>query len=173
MALQGEYLGMPVSIPELDRENTAFYKYCGARQLHLQSCTECGLKRYPPNTACPWCANEGAEWLPVEGKGTVHSYGEVHHAIQPAFRQFTPYLILLVELDEQKGQPTEHDGIRFNGNLSTPDGEMAPPDVVKQVGIGTRVRVVFKDIGEDIAIPLWTIDEEADQPETPWRYAIE
>ena len=43
---------------------------------------------------------------------------------------------------------------------------------LRQVGIGTRVRVVFKDMSDEIAMPLWTIDEEADQPE-PRRYPIE
>jgi hypothetical protein len=33
--------------------------------------------------------------------------------------------------------------------------------------------VVFKDVGDGIAVPLWTIDEDAEQPESPWRYPIE
>ena len=39
------------------------------------------------------------------GKGAVHAYTEVHHAIQPAFKAHTPYLVLLVDLDTQKGKP--------------------------------------------------------------------
>ncbi len=34
------------------------------------------------------------------------------------------------------------------GNLCTPDGKLAPPDMVKRVGIGTRVRMVFTDVGD-------------------------
>ena len=111
--------------------------------------------------------------MPVSGKGTVYSYGEVHHAIQPVFRQFTPYLLLLVELDEQRGEPAEFDGLRLQANLATAEADLAPPELVRTVGIGTRVRVVFKDIGEGIAMPLWTVDEEAEQPASPWRYPIE
>ena len=70
--------------------------------------------------------------MPVEGKGTVHSYTEVHHAIQPAFKAHTPYLVLLVDLDTQKGKPTEHEALRVVGNLATPDGKLAPPEMVKQ-----------------------------------------
>ena len=109
-------------------------------------------------------------WKKVEGKGAVHSYSEVHHAIQPAFREHTPYLILLVDLDTQKGEPTEHEALRVVGNLCTPDGRLAPPDMVKRVGIGTRVRMVFSPVSEGIAIPNWTIDERADQPANVWRY---
>ena len=73
-----------------------------------------------------------AKWVPVEGKGAVHSYTEVHHAIQPAFKAHTPYLILLVDLDTQLGKPTEHEALRVVGNLATPDGKLAPPDMVQE-----------------------------------------
>lgn len=172
MALTGEYLGMRVHVDELDQENHAFFGWCGKHELRLQRCTKCNLLRCPPTTACPFCAHGEAEWVPVNGKGTVYSYGEVHHAIQPVFRTHTPYLLLLVELDEQKDEPAEYDGLRLQANLATADGDLAPPDLVKRVGIGTRVKVVFKDIGDGIAMPLWAVDEDAAQPE-PWRYPIE
>jgi uncharacterized OB-fold protein len=172
MALTGEYLGMRVHVDELDQENHAFFGWCGKHELRLQRCTSCKLLRCPPTTACPFCAHGESEWVPVSGHGTVYSYGEVHHAIQPVFRQFTPYMLLLVELDEQKDTPAEFDGLRLQANLATADGDLAPPELVRRVGIGTRVKVVFKDIGEGIAMPLWTVDEDAEQP-TPWRYPIE
>ena len=61
----------------------------------------------------------------------MHSYTEVHHAIQPAFKAHVPYLILLVELDTQKGQPTEHEALRLVGNLTTPDGSVRRPSEVR------------------------------------------
>ena len=66
--------------------------------------------------------------------------------------------------------PTEHDGLRIAGNLATPAGDLAPPELVASVGIGTRVRMVFKDVAAGLAVPLWTIDEAAAQPAVPWRY---
>ena len=109
----------------------------------------------------------------LSGKGTIYSYGEVHHAIQPVFRQFSPYLLLLVELDEQRDIPNEYDGLRLQSNLANTDGELVSEATVRSVGIGTRVKVVFKDVGEGIAMPLWSVDEDAQQPQKPWRYAIE
>jgi hypothetical protein len=44
--------------------------------------------------------------------------------------------------------------------------------MVKRAGIGTRVRIVFADVGEGFALPQWTIDEQAEQP-PPWRYPQE
>jgi uncharacterized OB-fold protein len=173
MALEGEYLGMSVYIDDLDQENQAFFAHCGRHELRLQQCTACNLMRFPPTTACPFCSHPDAEWVAVSGKGTVYSYGEVHHAIQPAFREYTPYMLLLVELDEQRDTPNEYDGLRVQGNLADAAGNLADPALVRSVGIGTRVKVVFKDLGEGLAIPLWQVDEDAEQPQSPWRYAIE
>ncbi len=107
---QADYLGMPLSVDDLDGENLAYFKHCAEHDFHLQHCDACQLLRYPPTTACPWCMSPKSNWVPVEGKGAVHSYTEVHHAIQPAFKAHTPYLILLVDLDTQKGKPTDARG---------------------------------------------------------------
>jgi uncharacterized protein len=103
----------------------------------------------------------------VEGRGTVHSYTEVNHAIQPAFKQYTPYRVLLV--DTQSGKPTKEEGLRVIGNLARPDGVLAPKSEVERVGIGTRVRMVFTDVAPGLALPQWSIDESADGG-TSWRY---
>ena len=97
--ISAQYLGMPLEINDLDHANLDYFAYCAKHDFRLQRCTSCKLFRYPPSTACPWCTELDSEWVSVEGRGTVHSYTEVHHAIQPAFKQYTPYLVLLVELD--------------------------------------------------------------------------
>jgi uncharacterized OB-fold protein len=169
MSIKADYLGMSLSIDELDAENLAYFRYCAAHDFHLQLCEGCNLLRYPPTTACPWCMGAGSKWVPVSARGAVHSYTEVHHAIQPAFKGHTPYLVLLVDLDTQKGKPSEHEALRVVGNLTTPDGRLAPAELVQRVGIGTRVRMVFSDVAPGLALPQWTLDEAAQQP-TPWRY---
>ena len=171
MTVAGEYLGMPLEISALDRENLEYFRHCADGAFRLQRCAECGLLRYPPTTACPWCSSFEATWDPVGGRGVVYSYSEVRHAIQPAFRAHLPYLLLLVELDAQRGQPTPDEALRLNGNLVTPAGALAPPELVRSVGIGTRVRMVLVPVAAGLALPQWTIDEDAKQPERPWRYA--
>lgn len=173
MTIQGNYLGMSLSIDDLDKENVTYFRYCSDHAFHLQKCDDCNLLRYPPTTGCPWCASPKATWTAVEGKGEVHSYEEVHQAIQPAFKGRTPYMVLLVDLDTQKGHPSEHEALRVIGNLTTPDGALAPPELVCTVGIGTRVRMVFSDVTDGIALPQWTIDQNAAQPAKPWRYPQE
>ena len=173
MAIRGDYLGMTLTLDDLDIENLEYFRHCVEHDFHLQACAQCGRLRYPPTTACPWCATLESTWRKVEGKGAVHSYSEVHHAIQPAFRAHTPYLILLVDLDTQKGEPTPDEALRVVGNLCTPDGQLAPADEVRRVGIGTRVRMVFSDVATGLALPQWTIDTTTPQPANIWRYPQE
>jgi hypothetical protein len=166
-------MGMMLTVDDVDGENKAFFKYCADGEFRLQKGKESGLLRYPPTTACPWSNDRESEWVVVEGKGEIHSYTEVHHPIQPAFKEKVPYMVLVVDLDTQKGQPTADEALRVAGNLVTADGEFAPPDMIKRVGIGTRVKMVIEKISDDMGIPHWTIDEDADQPDTPWRYPQE
>lgn len=168
--MEQSYLGMTISLPASDEVNTTYFQYCARHNFHLQSCKKCDLLHYPPSVGCPWCGSPEQEWKPVEGRGTVHSYHEVHHAIQPGFAPHTPYLLLLVELDTQRGKPTEHEALRVFGNLVMADGTLATPEEVEKVGIGSRVKMLFTDIGEDFSIPQWTLDEEAGENQ-PWRYA--
>ena len=82
----------------------------------------------------------------------MRSYVEVHHHIQPAFQDKFPYMIVLADLDSQKGEPSEHEALRVAGNLMIADGEFAPPEMIKRVGIGTRVKMIFKDICYEFAL---------------------
>src|SRR5215469_1748955 len=121
MAIRANYLDMPLSLDDLDHENLDYFRHCAQHDFHLQQCDNCKLLRYPPTTACPWCTCLTSKWTRVEGKGAVYSYEEVHHGIQPAFQARVPYMVLLVELDTQKGKPTEHESLRVVANLTTPD----------------------------------------------------
>jgi uncharacterized OB-fold protein len=170
MPIEVNHLGMAFELHEREVENTTYFRYCAAHEFRLQCCDACGLIRYPPTTACPWCANPGAHWVAVEGEGTVHSYTEIHHAIQPAFKPHVPYLVLLVELNTQRGVPTPHEALRVVGNLTNPDGTLAPRDIVESVGIGSAVKMVFTDVAPGLSLPQWTLDHDAPQPQRPWRY---
>lgn len=171
--IEGTHLGMTLTLQDVDKENLAYFDYCAKGEFRLQKGKRSGLLRYPPTTACPWTGDREYDWVAVEGKGTVHTYTEVHHAIQPAFKAHVPYLILIVDLDTQKAQPSEHESLRVAGNLVTPDGQLAPESLIRTVGIGTRVRMVFSNVTDGMALPQWTIDETAEQPATPWRYPQE
>jgi uncharacterized protein len=153
-----EYRGMALVIPENDSEWREHFKL--ARQRHalsLRACAQCHLMRYPPMHACPWCQSLDWKWQEVSGKGTIHSYEVVHHAIQPGFKDWTPYAVVLVELDEQRGTPTADEALRIIANLVTADGT---PEPEANVAIGKRVRAVFHDLSEEFALPQFALSGE-------------
>ena len=43
--LKGDYLGMALTVTELDIENTEYFKHCAAHDFHLQKCSECPIRR--------------------------------------------------------------------------------------------------------------------------------
>jgi uncharacterized OB-fold protein len=113
--------------------------------------------RYPPTHACPWCMELGWTWHEVSGRGTIYSYEIVAQAIQPGFKEWAPYPIVLVELDEQRGQPTPDEALRIVANLVTPEGN---PVGEADVAIGKRVRVVFQDLADWIALPQFALADD-------------
>ena len=41
MELKGDYLGMALSVDDLDIENLEYFKHCAAHDFHLQQCDDC------------------------------------------------------------------------------------------------------------------------------------
>lgn len=160
-----QYRGMTLIVPDNDSEWAEFYAHARAHRLMLRACSACGLMRYPPTHACPWCMSLEWTWREVSGKGTIYSYEIVCHAIQPGFKDATPYPVVLVELDEQRGQPTPDEALRIVANLVKPDLTFEDE---RNVAIGKRVRVVFQDLADHMALPQFTLSDEP-PPGPVWR----
>lgn len=157
----GTYLGMTLSIADVDQVNATFFRHCREHALHLQQCLDCRLVRYPPSVNCPFCASATGIWVAVEGKGVVHTYSEVHHATNPAFKPFVPYMVAIVELGVQVDQPRPHAALRIPAIVVSGSGEVAERAAMERVGIGTTMRMKFIDVSDEIALPAWTCDETA------------
>jgi uncharacterized OB-fold protein len=154
-----QYRGMSLVIPDNDSEWKEYFAHARQHRLMLRACNGCGLMRYPPTHACPWCMELGWTWKEVSGRGTIYSYETVVHAIQPGFKDATPYTVVLVELDEQRGVPTPDESVRLVANLVKADGvTMEDP---KNAAIGKRVRVVFEDLAPHFALPQFALSDEA------------
>ncbi len=161
-----EYHGLEVFIPENDRPHIEYFEQAASGTLHLQYCTECELMRYPPSPMCSECGVTAYEWRPVSGKGTIHSYYFVPHAVNPAFRDWTPYPVILVEIDEQRGQPTPDRSVRIIGNCIDADEN---PEQEANVAIGKRVEVTMIDMGDGMALPQFRLSDE-DPEHDPWQF---
>jgi hypothetical protein len=161
-----QYRGMQLIVPENDSEFLGYFEAARQHKLVLKKCTACGLMRYPPGSGCPWCMSLDWTWQEVSGKGTIYSYEIIVHAIQPGFRDLTPYPVVVVELDEQRGIPTAPEGVRLITNLV--DAQFQP-EAEANVAIGKRVEVVFQDLSEEFTLPQFKLSNEA--PQGPvWQF---
>jgi uncharacterized OB-fold protein len=162
----GEYRGMEIVLAPTDTEFRPYLEDVARRGwLVLRACGACGLMRYPSGAGCPFCGDLAWTWQEVSGKGTIASYEVVTQAIQPGFADWVPYVVVLVDLDEQRGVPTPEDGLRVVTNLVRQDGS---PEEEAAFGINSRVEVTLQPFADGLLLPQFRLSGEA--PSGPvWR----
>jgi hypothetical protein len=89
----------PFPVP--DPDSASFWAATAQRRLSLPRCGHCHRLYYPPPPRCPDCLRPLTEWRTLSGRGSLHSWTEVHAALVPGLP--TPYLVAEVELAEQPG----------------------------------------------------------------------
>lgn len=161
-----EYRGLAIDLPENDTEYAGYFEAAREHQLVVRRCLDCGLLRAEPGPGCPWCPSSRWDWHTVSGKGTIYSYQIVAYTVLAGFRDWVPFPIVLVELDEQRNQPVPDDGLRITSNLL--DAELNP-EKETMVAIGKRVEVVFVDLNSGLTLPQFRISDDAPQG-TVWRH---
>jgi uncharacterized OB-fold protein len=115
--------------------------------------------------ACPFCTALEWAWHPVSGRGQIYSYQIVTQAVHPAFSDWVPYPVVLVELDEQRDVPWrggaegETVSLRLVANLCQPDPTL--PESEENVAIGKRVEVCFLDLDDDMALPQFRLSDQS------------
>ena len=132
-----------------DRDTAGFWKAALEERLVVQECDDCGHLRFPPHPYCPKCRCATHSWHQVSGYGRIWTYAIAHKPTASAFAARTPYPIGYIALED-------HPSIRMTGNFVTgPEAEIdsVPHDQIK---IGARVKVLFRKMAEDVALPLWT-----------------
>ena len=73
-----------------------------------------GAITFPPRDFDPATWSRGVEWVELSGRGTLYSVTSVHAAPE-AFREFTPYQVAIVDLDDGPRLATA-----FLGPVDTP-----------------------------------------------------
>ncbi|TMB58428.1 MAG: hypothetical protein E6J60_03895 [Deltaproteobacteria bacterium] len=145
---------MRLPLPALEPESERFWRACRAGRLEITRCRACGWYVHPPRPVCPRCQAREVSWEAVSGRATVVSYTVNHQRWMPGME--VPYTIGLVELVEQAD-------LRLTTNLVG-----CAPDAVE---IGMPVRVTFREVSDEIALPLFEPDREANRPAPPPRVA--
>ena len=123
-------------LPALTPETEFFWTSGADGRLRFLRCGDCGYYVHPPTPVCPRCTSRRLTPDPVSGHGTVVTH-TVNH--QPWGLLPVPYVIAIVELDEQPG-------LRLTTNLVGIE-----PDAVRR---GLCVDVCFEHL-EDVYLPLF------------------
>jgi len=137
-------------LPALEPETEHFWRACHEGRLEITRCRACGWYVHPPRPICPRCHDRDVGWEPVSGRATIASYTINHQRWMPGVE--VPYAIGLVELVEQAD-------LRLTTNIVG-----CSPDAVR---IGMPVRVTFRPVSDEIALPLFEPDPDPDRPAPP------
>jgi uncharacterized protein len=108
-----------------------FFEAAKDNRLLIQRCTDCGEHQFYPRQVCVHCGSSGVEWVEASGRGTVHTFTVIHQQGMPGWRDETPYVAAVIDLEE---------GARMTTNVVE-----CAPDAVK---IGMPVHVTFVDEGQ-------------------------
>ena len=87
-------------LPSPDPDSLPLWEGFRQVKLFLQHCKDCGGIQYYHQASCRNCQSENLEEREASGRGKIHSFSVVHRAPGPAFKNDTPYAVVLVELEE-------------------------------------------------------------------------
>jgi uncharacterized OB-fold protein len=90
----------PQPVPDADTEG--FWRATARGEMALGRCGDCRRWQHPPVERCRVCEGLTA-FEPISGAGHIFSFIVVHRASVPGFAGVLPYVVALVELDEQPG----------------------------------------------------------------------
>ena len=131
-------------LPAADDLTRPFWEAAKQRQLVVQHCQNCGYFNHPPRPVCDACQSQQLAFAPVSGKGAIYTFSVMYQQNITGFEEQTPYLTIVVELDEQPQ-------LFMVANL--------PGSEREKVKIGGRVEVYFEEIDEEISLPQFRVRE--------------
>ena len=139
----------PRPVPEPDEVTAFFWDAAREGRLEIQRCESCEQYQYPPDVACVHCQSTELTPAQVSGRGSLYSYTRVDRAFHAGFAGQLPYVIGLVELEEQPG-------LKLLTNIVGADPE--------DLKVGMPLEVTF-ETRRDITLPQFRpATEQAKEP---------
>ncbi len=131
-----EELAFPYPTPEYGAE--PYWQEANEERLVMQKCDACHKFRWTPSPLCTFCGDDGYTWEQLSGKGKIVTWTVITHPIHPAAVDKVPYVVVIVELNEQPGLrmisnliDVDHDQIDFDAPVEVmferhPSGQKLP-----------------------------------------------
>ncbi len=127
----------PRPAPTPDADSAPYWAAARDGHLLVQRCTACGHTQLYPRDRCLVCRGP-VEWVEASGRGTVYSFTVIRQNYSRPFRDWIPYVVALVDLEE---------GPRVMTNIVE-----CEPDAVR---IGMAVRARFEPVSDEAGIALF------------------
>lgn len=125
--------------PEIDDTTAGFWAAAAGGRLVADRCGDCGALANFPRGFCPTCWSGNVAPEELSGRATLYTYSEVHANPMPPFKDLTPYIAAIVDLEE---------GPRLVTRLV---------DVpIDEVAIGMPLRATFERVDEGEGLVLFT-----------------
>jgi uncharacterized OB-fold protein len=123
-------------------DNLTRFFWEGAREgkLLAQQCADCGHRQHPPSPVCRSCLSDRVSPTELSGRGTVYTYTVTTHVFHPSFAEKVPYILVVVELEEQPG-------LKMLSRMT----DCTEDDV----RVDMEVEVRFTNEGEGVVLPLF------------------
>ena len=127
-------------LPVIEKWNAPYWQAAKRHEFVAQRCRACGYVHLPPGPVCTNCLSDDQEWVPLSGKGAIHSFGVYYQLWHPGFTEDIPYNVALIELAEG-------------------------PLIISQVigcenyalACGLAVEVTFDDVTPEITLPKFRL----------------
>jgi uncharacterized OB-fold protein len=138
----------PRPAPVLDPDSAPYFSAAHDSRLVVQRCESCGKHQLYGRALCKFCGGEVA-WVDASGRGTVATFTVIRQNYSRPFRDWIPYVVALVDLEE---------GPRVMTNIVGCD----PDDVT----IGMPVVARFEVVSDEAGIALFEPEIALFEPES-------
>lgn len=127
------------TLPVSDCLSDPFWQAAAQRRLLIQRCPATGRYQWYPRAHCLHAPEVSPEWVEASGRGSIVTWSAIHRG--PAAAD-GPYLCALIRLEE---------GVVI---LSSIEGAEE-----KDLEAGKEVRVDFRNVSDDFAVPVFRLKE--------------
>jgi len=131
-------------IPIMQPWTTSFWEGTKQGKLLIQQCRECKTNIFFPKKICPGCWSDDIGWIESTGKARIYTFTIMKDMVEPIFMADLPYVLAMVDLQE---------GIRMTTRIVNCQPE--------KVSIGMDVEVVFENISDTCALPVFQPADES------------
>jgi uncharacterized OB-fold protein len=87
-------------LPRPDDVTRPFWDAANERRLVAQRCGACREYQHPPQKVCRACGSTDLTFVPVSGRGVVYSNTVVHDTRVEGLKQYQPFSVVAIQLEE-------------------------------------------------------------------------